>query len=158
MPRCSRLLSVDLVSWEIEESVPVVGHLRDIKGDDGGSTRRPQVDCGLALRFMSRGVLRSGVGVGLNGPQIGHGGILHIFLLLQFQMREVRLVDLSLVVLQFLLDLRVKSQIIVLLIVRDDLIGIEISILQLLMVAAALQRVPGANEPRHLLVQLADPE
>lgn len=102
--------------------------------------------------------MRSGVGVGLNGPQIGHGGILHIFFLLQFQMREARLVDLSLVVLQFLLDLRVKSQIIVLLIVRDDLIGIEISILQLLMVAATLQRVPGANEPRHLLVQLADPE
>lgn len=73
-------------------------------------------------------------------------------------MGEGRLAVLSLIILQFLLDLHVESQVIVLLIVCDDFVGIEISIFQLLMVAATLQRIPGADEPRHLLVELADPE
>lgn len=157
LPRCGRSLSVDLVSWEIEESVPVVGHLRGIVSHDLRSIHSPYVDCCLAANFLVRALLRGRIGTGLNGPEICHGGILHIFLL-QFQMGQGRLAVLSLIILQFLLDLRVESQVIVLLIVCDDLVGIEISILQLLMMAAALKRIPRSDEPRHLLIQLADPE
>jgi hypothetical protein len=60
--------------------------------------------------------------------------------------------------LKFLLDLMVKSEIVVLLIVGDDLIGVEVSIFEFLMMAATLQRIPGADEVGHLFVEFADSE
>jgi hypothetical protein len=54
--------------------------------------------------------------------------------------------------LEFLPHLVVKVQIVVLLVVGDDLIGIEISIFQLLVVGPTLQRIARADKFGHFFV------
>lgn len=44
------------------------------------------------------------------------------------------------------------------LIVGDDLVGVEVAILELLVMAAALEGVAGSDELAHLAVELGDPK
>lgn len=87
----------------------------------------------------------------------GVSGVLNVGFL-QFQMGVFHFGESRLIGLELELDLIVESQIVVLLIVGDDFVGVEISVLKFLMVAAALEGVAGGNEPGHFLVELADSE
>lgn len=79
-------------------------------------------------------------------------------MILQFQVRRSGNGSLVLQVLQFLLKSLIKSQVVVLFEVGNDLVGVKISVLQLLVMAAALEGISGANELGHFLIEFGNPE
>jgi hypothetical protein len=79
-------------------------------------------------------------------------------MILQFQVRGSGNGSPVLKVLQFLFKPVIESQVVVLFEVGDDFVGVKISILQFLVMAATLQGVAGANELGHFLVELRNTE
>jgi hypothetical protein len=78
--------------------------------------------------------------------------------LLQFQDRFIFLCRFVVFLFEFLLKLIIESKLVMLFEVRDDLIGIEIFLFEFLMVAAALEGIPGSDVLGHSFIKLVASE